>query len=298
MSLGGTRLLALCLVLVYWLANALLHLQFSTWVTRAWQTPFGAVVPVEYTRQIAASCLLVVLAWVCLRSRRGQARWLTGFCWASLLLAIFLSNRWLLTTLVETIHYLQYALIAGLFAWVLDPRRQHWPLLEVLLLVFWLSVLDEAFQYLYLTARQGTYFDFNDLWLNHLGALAGLLCFYGFSARPPGAKGLPWLRRSLLGLCGVAAVLLAVLTQSGAVVLNPGRVIPPGGMHPDDSATTVYLQREPRLYGHWQRSFSGGHYFVLSPWQGLGLIILTSLPLARGRATWPSRAPTTVGGPP
>ena len=75
--MSGTRWLALILALGYWLANALLHLEFSNWITRAWDTPFGRLVPVDYTREIALVCLLLTLAWLGLRSLRGEARWMS-----------------------------------------------------------------------------------------------------------------------------------------------------------------------------------------------------------------------------
>lgn len=279
----GWRGFTLALALAYWAANAALHLAFSNWVTSAQPTPFGPRVPVHYTREIAWLCSGLLLAWLAWQYSRHRVAWRTGLAWLVLFAAIVASNRWLLTTYVETIHYLQYALITLLFAWSLDPRRERWPLLEIWLIVFWLSVLDEAYQYLSLTARQGTYFDFNDLLLNQLGVLVGLLLYYGFQKAPASAEGMPALRRVLLG--ATVAVVLAgwIAGVAGWLVLHPGRQIPPGGFHPDDAGFRLYLQREPRLFGHWQRTFSDGYYFVLSPWQGAGLLLFTALPCLRWR---------------
>ncbi len=275
-SAVGWRAFAFALALAYWMANAGLHLVFSNWVTSPQPTPFGDWVPLHSTREVAwlvSGGLLVWLAW------RGRGNsWPTWCAWLLLAVAVLASNRWLLTTYVEAIHYPQYAIITLLFAWALDPARERWPLLEVWLLVFWLSVLDEAYQYLSLAARQGTYFDFNDLWLNQLGVLAGLLLYYGFRERPESAMGMPRVRRWLLGTSGAIALSAITLGATGRLILNPDRDIPPGGFHPDDTNVRLYLQREPGLYGNWQRTFTDGYYFVLSPLQGTILLVLAGIP--------------------
>jgi hypothetical protein len=288
MSAGiGVRTWILLAALSYWMANAALHLVFSNLLTRSWLTPVGELVPIRYSRELVLASTLILLAWICWRGVLARRRYLSWVAWLLLLTAMAASNRWLLTTPVESIHYLQYAIITAMFALALDSERQHWPALEVLLLVFWLSVLDEAYQYLHLTARQGTYFDFNDLLLNHLGALAGLLGYYGFCERPPRACGRPALRRALVAFSLAVMLAIAAAVWAEMLALQTDRPVPPGGFHPEDASWRLYMQRESGLYASWQPTFSQGEYYVLSPLQAMALLLLTGLPVILGGVSLP-----------
>jgi VanZ family protein len=265
-------------VLAYWLANAAYHLAFSRLVVSPLQTPLGALVPLHYTTEIMLATLALVFALLAWQARGGSRSALNLLAWGTLLLATVACDRWLLTTRVESIHYLQYGIISALLAWVLDPRRERWPLPEILLICFWLSVVDELNQYLYLTAREGTYFDFNDLLLNQLGSLAGLLFYYGFRPLPnPLPEGLPALRRALQAGSVLVIVLTLVMFVLGYFSLEPVEPVPPGGFLPGDGQWRLYWQREPGLYGNWLPTFSEGLYFVLSPLQGSVLLIATAV---------------------
>jgi hypothetical protein len=276
--LSPARALALFAVLAYWLANVVFHLTFSNLVGSSWQTPFGAVMPLHYTTEIMLAGLVVVSVLVVRQAWGGYRRALNLLAWGMLLLATIACDLWLLTTRVESIHYLQYGIISALLAWVLDPRRESWPLPEILLLCFWLSVVDELNQYLYLTARQGTYFDVNDLLLNQLGSLAGLLFYYGFRPLPnPLPDGLPGLRRYLRPFSLSAFAVTLIMFALGYFSLEPAEPVPAGGFLPGGGQWRLYWQREPGLYGNWLPTFSEGVYFVLSPLQGGALLLTTAV---------------------
>ncbi|MEP5763434.1 MAG: VanZ family protein [Halieaceae bacterium] len=256
--------------LIFWLANAAGHLAFSRLITSAIDTPLGTLVPIHYTRPIMLLVMMIVSGLLLARAQAAPRRLKTALCWGLLLLLMTGCTLLLMTTGVETIHFLQYGIISGLLALALDPGRRSWPLLEIALIALLLSVLDELNQYVYLTAVQGNYFDFNDLILNQLGVIAGLLFYYGFSDRPaPQPGGIPGLRRGLFYLYAVLLVICLLSFLTGFMAVSPSASVPPGGILQDGGGPTFYLQREPRLYGNSLPTFSSGLYYVVSPLQGL-----------------------------
>jgi len=65
-----------------------------------------------------------------------------------------------------------------------DPDRTAFAVGPVLLAVTLLGIADEALQYAWITISYSNYLDFNDLLLNLLGGIAGLLLHYGFTRVP------------------------------------------------------------------------------------------------------------------
>lgn len=115
------------------------------------------------------------------------------------------SQRWLLVTNIELIHFPQFALIAVLLLMAgAEPR------------VAWLGgtvagLFDETYQHLVLYAGvPNTYFDINDILLNSIGAAWGV-CLFGADRLAGGRRA----RRF-----GLAAA-LAILAVGGALYLDP-----------------------------------------------------------------------------
>jgi hypothetical protein len=271
------------MALVFWLANALLHLEFSNWIGAPLSTPFGQLRPRDLATEfglMVGAALGLLLAQRAARALRtaSAVEYLPEacvlLCWILLAVA---SRQWLVTTDIELIHYLQYALVSLLLAAALDPGRERWPLLSLLLLSLLLSVADELNQYLYLTASYGSYLDFNDFWLNQLGSLLGLILYYLFlKPSPRVSEPRPLLAGLVLSYLLLAAMLgLALL--SGAIQLAPEFAVEPGGLAEVDGRWVLFFQREPGLFASWQASFSGGRYYVLGPLQGVTLLVLSTV---------------------
>ncbi len=260
-----------------WFATAALHRKVSDAVGEQFGTPWGVWTPIEYTTEAAAATALVLGAALWCRARRGRARLGTIALWTLLLAAMAFCHHTLVTIDIEAIHYPQYALVGVLVARALDPRRQRRVLLDVLLVSVALSVLDEALQYFHLM-RNARYFDFNDLALNQLGTLAGLLWRYGFPVgNRPAAPGPRRLRQVLLAAAGVCAGLCGVLVLTGALVLDPQTPVTQEGTVRLDGGLRVVLQWEPGIYDNVRPSRSGGTYYVMGPLPWLAILLATAL---------------------
>jgi hypothetical protein len=169
------------------------------------------------------------------------------------------SQRWLLVTNIELIHFPQFALIAVLFLAAGLGARAAWLCGSIA------GLLDEAYQHLVLYAGvAGTYFDINDIFLNTVGAAWGVVLFG--AARLAAAGPLFDRSRSYLVGLGLIAVAVAVATAA-------------------DPPNTTLLQR----------AATGRPYRVLSTGEGLvgiaavaGLVELASA--KRRRAASPPGA--------
>ena len=280
-----------------WFVAAIAHRKVSDAVGEEFATPWGAFTPIEYTTEAMVATVLVLAAGLCRRALRGGAgtgretgardRLGTLALWALLLAVMAVCHQTLVTIDIEVIHYPQYALVAVLLAHALDPHRRRRVLLDVVLISAALSLLDEALQYFHLMDK-ARYFDFNDLALNQLGTLAGLLWWYGF---PRGAEATPGpkpLRRVLLIATSLAAAACAILVLAGVLVVNPATPITQDGTVRWAGGLRVVLQWTPDIYDNMRPSRSGGTYFVMGPltWLAtfLGTLLAAWLPERRLRA--------------
>lgn len=283
-----------------WFATAIAHRKVSDAVGEEFATPWGAFTPIEYTTEAMVATALVLAAGLCRRALRGGggagcetgARdWLgTLALWALLLAAMAVCHQTLVTIDIEVIHYPQYALVAVLLAHALDPHRQRRVLLDAVLISAALSLLDEALQYFHLMDK-ARYFDFNDLALNQLGTLAGLLWRYGFPSGADAATPGPQpLRRVLLIATGLAAAACAILVLAGVLVVNPATPITQDDTLRFAEGWRIVLQWTPEIYDHMRPSRSGGTYYVLGPLTWLATFLGTLL------AAWaPERRLRAVG---
>jgi hypothetical protein len=141
------------------------------------------------------------------------------------------AQRWLLVSNVELIHFPQFALIGALASAAGLPAPAAWSVATAA------GVLDETYQHLVIYRDvAGTYFDYNDIVLNALGATWGVLLFAAPSA--PAARIPP--RRVAVA---AAAIVLGLLFA--------GKVDPP--------------RFSPLLL----RANTGRFYRVLSPVEGM-----------------------------
>ena len=277
-----------------WFATAIAHREVSDAVGEEFATPWGAFTPIEYTTEAMVATALLLAAVLLGRAvRRGagaRSRLGTLALWALLLAAMAVCHQTLVTIDIEVIHYPQYALVAVLLAHALDPHRQRRVLLDVVLISAALSLLDEALQYFHLMDK-ARYFDFNDLALNQLGTLAGLLWRYGFPSGADAATPGPQpLRRVLLIATALAAAACASLVLAGVLVVNPATPITQDGTLRFAEGWRVVLQWTPDIYDNMRPSRSGGTYYVLGPLTWLATFLGTLL------AAWtPERRLRAVG---
>lgn len=282
----------------YFAGTSLLHLQLSIWLVSPADLPFGRIRPADYL-PVAVGLAGAGLAIAVIRQAwRGERRLVTVAYWVLWGLAALAADRVLFFTANEYAHYPQYALLAYLLAYCLDPGRQQFLFGRVLFWTTALGMIDELGQYLLIAAPYGEYLDFNDFILNLLGAAAGVLAYYGF--REPAAVGSDSGDRGFtpeLGAVGLVTAGLALLMLFGTLRLTPPRTVPPGGVLSDPQGTpTVYLERKPGILGSWRPAKHWDHYYVLHPLEGLGLLVLAGMGFA-SFTRWPTnaRAPAPEG---
>lgn len=269
--------LRLAVALGVWFATAIGHRKVSDAVGEQFATPWGVFVPIEYTTEAMVVVVLALVAALSRRAHLGRARCGTLTLWALLLAAAVVCHHTLVTIDIEVIHYPQYALIAVLLAWALDPHGRRCVLVDVLLVSAALSVADEALQYFHLM-HKARYFDFNDLVLNQLGTLAGLLWRYGFPVGDRPAPRAPTrLRTVLLVGSGVCAALCGILVLTGALVVVPQTPLTQDTIVRLHGGLRIVLQWEPGIYDNMRPSRSGGTYYVIGPWPWLAILLGATL---------------------
>lgn len=276
----------------YFVVTTLAHLAFSLWLvaerTTTWQGQ-----TFQYSYRDAMPWLLPVaalalLAWLVRDARRHGTRQRTTIVvaywllWAGCVAAV---DRWLTYSVPEYFHYPQYALLAWLLAQTLDPDRSRWPVGRLLALTTLLGAIDEMAQYLWITASYSHYYDFNDVLVNLLAAVLGVMVYYGFRVPPSAANGHRQAARAtlVLALLGLLAVVAAGVSQR--VHLTPSQAIPPGGLaQAADGRHHLYLQRQPGMYARWHPGAWRTRHWVLGPLAattGLGLVLLVWWPFGR-----------------
>jgi len=170
--------------------------------------------------------------------RRNLRRLLRGWPLAATLGAALLTaaaQRWLLVSNIELIHFPQFALIGALASVAGLPAPLAWAVATAA------GVLDETYQHLVIyRGVAGTYFDYNDIFLDALGATWGVLLF----APAP-------LRAARIAARSAAAAAAAL-----AVAL-----------------ICAYAARPPVFSPLLVRAATGRPYRVLSPVEGLAGVL-------------------------
>lgn len=256
---------------LYFMMISLGHLQFSLWLVRERSAPWGPfafkdLVPLVVV--VGAFGLLVLISRG-LRLSPHPRRLLLA--WATWLICVVLYDHWLIFVINEYAHYPQYALLGFMLARSAESMSGR---VNYSRLLWWgtvLGALDEASQYLWVTRSYSDYFDFNDVLLNLLGVVAGLM-IYQATYRPVPDTG--WRRAEWISLGSLILGLLAAIV-AGYLAISPPHEVPPGGIdHARDGRVRIYLQRQATFYGNWQAAPHHSHYRVLTPAEGLGLTVL------------------------
>lgn len=187
---------------------------------------------------------------------------------------ILLTWKILLVVNSELIHFPQYALLAIL----LFPLFRNFP--ETLFWATLMGAIDEAYQFFYLAPDRTGYFDFNDVLLNLLGAVLGLMLI---GATAPAQINTPprsyWRRASPLPVVALLGLLLIIALQFGWLAVYPV----PGELTPQQ----IVLNRQP-ADGFWTTVPPRVVFHVVQPLEGLlltGLLWFFFFPLGKSYRT-------------
>ncbi len=265
-------------IIVYWLSTSLLHLEFSKIIIAPVSTPLGEFTPSHFSFHLGWALLILLAFFVFFQAISGKTRLRTLFYWTLWGAALYGTNRYLVFSTNEYAHYPQYALLAVLLVCWRDPRRDKWPIGN---LIFWgtaLGIIDEVIQYLFVCPSYGDYLDFNDFLLNELGIVAGLFLAYGFRIQPAAIKPLTPIYKTRAFKCLIlSSAFILLLVLAGRLKISPPQNIPPGGIFAVQGTKALYIERRPGITGAWNHAGGNRVYYVLSPSAGLSLLLVLGL---------------------
>jgi len=211
--------------------------------------------------EVSILIALIFGVWMIIRIRNGEHRHRQIALWVFTAALAVVSYKTLIVVNVETIHYLQYALLTlPVFALVTRYGET----------VFWvtlLGALDEAYQYFVLYPhRKEFYFDFNDIVLNQVGAGIGVAFIYTlldvkanpFTFNSPLRR--KWYRSPAFLVTAIIALGVSTLYVTGLLKFYPGA---------EASGALIVLSRIPAQAGFWIEPAVGKTFHILSPLEGV-----------------------------
>jgi hypothetical protein len=139
---------------------------------------------------------------------------------AVLAVAMAAAKALIIVSAIEHIHYPQYALLVLVFVRAGASLEAAW------LSATGLGVLDEAWQHVVLPRGTPAYLDANDIVLNAIGALLGVVAALAWTGRGDETPRIGW--RAWAGVA-IASALAALVV--GPVISSPFYSTTPGGRH-------------------------------------------------------------------
>lgn len=213
---------------------------------------------IAYNDIIAIFCisLAVIFSFIIFNNlKKGEQKTLKIIYWCLTVILAAVSFRTLLVNNIESIHFLQYAILAlPVFALTKSFGET----------IFWITLLgavDEGYQYFILyDYAKDIYFDFNDIILNLLGGGIGVVLIFTLFNRDSifssplfrGWRKTPFAITAGILLCSLALYAFGIL-----------RFYPETG-----SNALILLSRVPAPDQFWITFEWGKTYHVLSPCEG------------------------------
>ena len=195
--------------------------------------------------------------------REGSRRGPILFYWGLTVTLAALSYNTLMVTNIEAIHFPQYAFLA-LAVFSLAGSYG-----ETVTILTALGALDEAYQYF--VFKNWTYYDFNDVILNLIGAALGVVVVWTVLQEEPAVTGhrpdgLPDLLKSPVYRTGAALVGTSLaFYASGLIGAYPGA---------DSSHALFLLNKKGPAADFWVNLKWGKTYHIVTPAQGLVLSLI------------------------
>jgi len=264
-SLNKTQVFRLLFSFSFWLFTSLSHLQFSLFLVNPITTRWGSITLKHYAPQ-AGYCLtglfVLYLIWYTIKGAYRYGGLLLWLGWSFIIIII---NLYLLATPIENIHFVQYGILSALILWSLNntPMPGQWLIPKVLFWTTLAGITDEILQYTWITASYSDYMDFNDFLLNMMGSIGGILFYNGFQV----------LKTSPLSLFETLRSLEAKVTYLISILSAIFFTL----FYSSKQSAILLLERKANIFGSWQPNFSQGQFYVLTPLEGILLLLLLSL---------------------
>ncbi len=173
------KAVALLVLIAYYVLVTIPHEVFGRYINGKFDEVFSKA---QYDRFVLIVVMVVMVSVLLISYKRWikhdrRILWLTCFLVNCVL--VFMSMYYLFIINIEVIHFLQYCLFAILCYGV---TKNYYSILTWAILA---GALDELHQYLILNPEGTNYFDFNDVIINTIGALFGILFLnlFGFESK-------------------------------------------------------------------------------------------------------------------
>jgi hypothetical protein len=245
----------------------------SDFVTSYFKTPWGVIVPRDYSIQFGMGTLSLMAVYFIIRLIWGGRKIHTMVCFTSVIAVMVLSFRILIFEPVEIIHFPQYAIVAFLLAAALEKNNEGYLISTILIMVTLMGIVDEINQYFYLTRQYTKYLDWNDFFLNEVGASLGLTFYYGFRIfEKDDVSVIKAVRNANVKLILFSILLPLFLYFIGIIKLAPAVEADSGFVFSKDGIN-IYLQRIAGFYESWKPGDRGWMVYTLSPLNGTLLML-------------------------
>jgi len=160
---------------------------------------------------------------------------------------------------VEAIHFVQYAI----FAILCFPLVNNYNLTLVYTTIA--GAIDEAYQFYVLAPERTEYYDFNDVIINLIGGVFGLILLRSLSLGTFRFTPKEFLRSKHFKILAVFFAVIIGLFASGILVKN---------YDAQDLYAKFWLVKTS-VVGFWQeRPAYNFRFHIVQPWEGLGIICL------------------------
>ena len=190
---------------------------------------------------------------------RAPQKWGTLFYLVATIALTVLAFNTLVILNTELIHFFQYAMMAVL----MFPLCKTYG--STLFWVCLLGAIDEGYQYFYLAPERTGYYDFNDVIINTLGGVFGLILLKSQGIAFMLNKAKQWWKNPIFWTI-LGGILIFIALKVGGLLY----VYPPDG----DTVTPILLYAKPRPPVFWSVVYPRVYYHVVQPLEGL---ILTSI---------------------
>ena len=260
---------------IYWVCSSRYHHEVAFFVVSFHNTPYGAVKPADYALIFGIISLFLFLVCVFAKWKNTSDRIKTVFYTLFWLLLMLLTDRYLISTPNEYVHFPQYGLLGFLFSLSADPEKKGGMFGLVMGAAIFLGILDETFQYLVIQPEYTSYYDFNDMVMNTLGCIGGMLFYYAFQTFPemPHKHAAVMIKRFCFIII-LTAIISGSLLLSGIVRTETKEKIPPGGVMEENGHKVIYLERKPNHYGRFLSTDHHGRYYILTPLEGIAAVFV------------------------
>lgn len=228
---------------------------------------FGSMPRDQYNLLIAAlstTALLVYIIPVVKFIKESKTFHLLYYLIANIIFAV-LCFKIIFVINIEAIHFFQYAI----FAILCYPLVKNYTLTLIYTTIA--GAIDEAYQFYYLAPEKTKYYDFNDVIINLVGAVFGLILIRSLSREFRHFDFIGFLKSIHSKLLALPVIFISTLFATGLLVVN---------YNPENTIAKYWLIREPAT-GFWSEVPPHIIYHAVQPLVGCIIVIFLWLFFSR-----------------